>query len=189
MKKTIQEIVKIIKEIVKGIIISILVFVVGILLLRASSKIINKYTLENFKFYVQMLGVDKDIVISEWSYSTDIGGYATSSYGYFIDLDKKKIYKILDYYVYGVATKNGEWGHHYSIKGTKDLSDEEINDVLKLTEIEQSSNSNSNSSLNDIFSDRTIYYTIKYKNKTTTISEQTASPLVKILNSIKSIET
>ncbi len=41
------------------------------------------------------------------------------------------MYVIEDYYVFGVTSKLGEKGHHYSIE-VKELSDEQINKLIDL---------------------------------------------------------
>ena len=135
-----------------------------------------------------MIGVDKDIIIEERGGPVEMGGYASSAYDYYIDLDKKKIYEVLDYYVYGGAMEAGEEGSHYTIERTKNLSNDEISDILKLTEVEPNSNSNlssQSSSLLSPFRDRPVYYNIKYNNKVTSVSSETATPLRNIINSMK----
>lgn len=174
------------KKKIKIIIIICIVLVVAIFLFF---KFINKYTLQDLMFNIQMIGVDKDIIIEERGGPVHIGGYATSSYDYYVDLDKKIIYKVLDYDVYGGATiESGEAGSHYTIERTKNLNNDEISDILKLTEVEPNSNSSSNSQvLSPIssFFDEPIYYNIKYNSKVTSVSNETATPLRNIINSMK----
>lgn len=173
------------KKKTKIIIIICIVLVVALFLFF---KFVNKYALQNLWFNIQMIGVDKDIIIEERGGPVLMGGFATSSYDYYIDLDKKKIYEVLDYYVYGVAIEDGESGSHYTVERKKDLSNDEISDILKLTEVEPNSNSNSNSQSSSLLSsllDSPVYYNIKYNNKVTSISGETATPLRNIINSMK----
>ena len=172
------------KKKTKIIIIICIVLVVALFLFF---KFVNKYALQNLLFNIQMIGVDKDIIIEERGGPVEMGGYASSAYDYYIDLDKKKIYEVLDYYVYATI-EDGERGSHYTVKRKKDLSNDEISDILKLTEVEPNSNSNlssQSSSLLSPFRDRPVYYNIKYNNKVTSVSSETATPLRNIINSMK----
>lgn len=173
------------KKKTKIIIIICIVLVVALFLFF---KFVNKYALQNFWFNIQMIGVDKDIIIEKRGGPVQMGVYARSSYDYYIDLDKKKIYEVSDYYVYGDTIEEGEIGSHYTIKRKKDLSNDEISVILKLTEVEPNSNSSSSSQSSSplsSFFDIPVYYNIKYNNKVTSVSDETATPLKNIINSMK----
>lgn len=168
--------------------IIIIICIVLVIALFLFFRFVNKYALQKLWFNIQMVGVDKDIIIEKRGGRVSIGGYASSSYDYYIDLDKKKIYEVLDYYVYGSDMIEGEYGSHYIIERKKDLSNDEISVILKLTEVEPNSNSSSSSQSSSQISSffyNPVYYTIKYNNKVTSVSGETASPLINIINSMK----
>ncbi len=138
----------------------------------------------NIIFNIQMIGVNKDIKIQELGGNSSDGGYASTSYDYYIDLSKKKIYKIEDYFVYGVTFSQGKKGDHYKLKKTKKLSEEEINEILKLTNLESDYNS---SETNMILSnlDKATYYTITYNQKTIKLTKSTANIISNIITNMK----
>lgn len=111
----------------------------------------------NMIFEMQMKNVDKDIKITIHDGMINPGGYAETYIYYYIDIDKKKIYKVEDYFVYGVTSYKGEGGHHYSLK-TKELSDFEIDEILKLVNIETQDE-------NKEVEGRYIKYIVSYKDK------------------------
>ena len=76
------------KKKTKIIIIICIVLVVALFLFF---KFVNKYALQNFWFNIQMIGVDKDIIIEKRGGPVQMGVYATSSYDYYIDLDKRPL--------------------------------------------------------------------------------------------------
>lgn len=165
-----------------------IIIIICIVLVVAIFLFFNKYRLQDLMFNIQMVGVDKDIIIEKRGGPVHIGGYATTSYDYYVDLDKKIIYEVLNYDVYGATIEPGEAGSHYRIERTKNLNNDEISDILKLTEVEPNSNSSSNSQVLSRYSsffDEPIYYNIKYNSKVTSVSNETATPLRNIINSMK----
>ena len=79
------------KKKTKIIIIICIVLVIAFFLFF---RFVNKYALQKLWFNIQMVGVDKDIIVEKRGGRVSIGGYASSSYDYYIDLDKKKIYEV-----------------------------------------------------------------------------------------------
>ena len=109
------------------------VIIVGILVLFFVILLLVLTQMGNIIYGAKMIGVDKDIKI-EVIKPIELGGYANNYTFYYIDIDKKKIYEIDDYYVFGVTQYIGQRGHHYSIEKTGDLTDKQITDVIEFIE-------------------------------------------------------
>lgn len=169
----------------KVIIVSILIL---ILLLAVS--FIFRYQIGNVIFNIKMIGVNKDIVIEKRDDSFIEGGYASTVYDYYIDLEKKKIYEVEEFYVFGVTKHKGESGSHYTLTRTKKLNDNEINDIINLTKTEENysvDNNLSSSPLSSITSsfDSNVYYKITHNGKTTQLYKTNATVLANIINNMK----
>ena len=159
------------KVIIISILVLILLLVVGF---------IFRYQIGNAVFNIKMIGVDKDIVIAKIDglQSLEPTGYASISYDYYIDLEKKKIYEVKDYSVWGGTSHIGEGGSHYTLTRIKNLKDNDINDILKLLEEEQTYISTNTFYLDDV-------YIIKYQDKTVEFKKETATAIIKIIDSMK----
>ena len=123
----------------------------------------------NIEYYMQMIGIDKDITIEIRDVTPTPTGYASSYYNYYIDLDDKKIYKVSVYNVWGVTSRLGEKGEHYELEREKELTDKEIDNIIMLAEgkvIEESV-------YNDDYMFDNYEYTIKYNKKETIIINST----------------
>jgi len=88
-----------------------------------------------------------------------------------VDLDKKTIYYVEDYNVYQPGAKN--YGHHYSLKNFKKLSNEEISKLINIVNTETN---------NTITSNTITYYNITYNGKTISSVDTSIS---NIINSLK----
>ena len=96
-------------------------------------------------------------------------GYASQHTSYLINIDKKIMYKIDDYYVYGDADKSDK-GHNYKVSERK-ISDETINKLMRCIE-----ESNDEGNLNKETSSKNLLdyldyvfggnWVIEYKGKT-----------------------
>lgn len=93
----------------KRIVIIILIVLVFVFV------IISLLIPNNLFFNIRMLGVNKDIIIEQCKENPGAGGYASNLDYYYIDINKNKIYHVKDYYVFGVTTRPGESGSHYTL--------------------------------------------------------------------------
>lgn len=132
----------------KKVIISIIIIVVlmAIILLAL---FFRKSLVSNF-----VENIEYDVKISKIEKFTVDGGYAFTDEYRLVNLEKKKLYIISDYYVYGDTIHNRN-GHDYNIK-IKNLTNEQIEKIEQLYNIE------SNDIQNDKFND---YWEIEYNNK------------------------
>ncbi len=159
----------------KIILIIVLIFIVGISIFLY----INRYQLGNYWYNIQMKNINKDITI-ELITPVDLGGYATTTYTYYVDIGKKKFIKTKEYNVYGVTFYKGEEGPHYSIESIKGISDEQINKILNLLELEEDNEIPSKSHI--FLENRDVYYKITYKDKTVTLNSENAKNINKFTN-------
>lgn len=165
----------------------IIVTSVIVIILLAVCFVFRNY-IGNIIFNIRMVGVDKDIVIGERGGPIVEGGYASTYYDYYIDIDKKKIYRVEIYDVWGSTTANGEKGEHYTLKATKKLTDIELNKILDITKLESNHNfelQDSNISSKMSILEETPYYIIIYQSKTIEINKNTVSEIAQILDSMK----
>lgn len=92
------------------------------------------------EYKYKKLYADVDIEIKVRGGGINAGGYAQVYTNYHIDIEKKKIYKVKNYYVFGESFENGEKGSHYLLEKTRDLTDEEIHEILELIDVEVDEN-------------------------------------------------
>lgn len=151
--------------------ILVLFFLILVFVIR-----LNGYQVGNAIFEMQMKNVDKDIKITIHDGMINEGGYAETYIYYYIDIDKKKIYKVEDYFVYGVTSYKGEGGHHYSLK-TKELSDFEIDEILKLVNIETQDE-------NKEVDGRYIKYVVSYKDKDIGFTSSQATIITQVISNM-----
>ena len=157
------------------IILITIIFIIIALATIIAYNILDTYLFHNSSQTTQSLGFHKDIIITETSsnQSSDYGGYATSStYTYYIDLTQKKLYEEEYYYVYSPIASDDKKGSQRSIKREKNLTDDEINEVIQLTKTGTSKNNSDTKS---------TYYTIRYNGKYINIDGENYSKLSKIL--------
>ena len=166
------------------IVIIIVLFILGI--------IFRPY-INNWIFNIRMMGVNKDIIIEKCDVNITAGGYATISDYYYVDLNKKKMYHVEDYYVYGVTSSVGEAGSHYTLKGIKKLTNDEITEIMHLANLESdydmdSYNINDSVDKNGLIpflaSPFSYYYRITFNEKTIELNDTTASKLVNIIENM-----
>lgn len=122
-KKNKSKKVVIIVSVILGILV--LIFLILPFMIRLTGLPIG-----NMIYEMQMKNVDKDITIQLHDRTINFGGYAESYDYFYIDIDKKKIYEVYDYYVFGVTSKPGEGGHHYTIQSIEKLTNEQINETI-----------------------------------------------------------
>jgi len=175
---------KINKKISILLIIITLLIITGILATVITYKYFNRYLFKDLQHTIQTLGFNKDIIISEHGGHYSYGGYATSSYKYYIDLTQKKVYHELDYYIYSPIVPKTEQGSHLSIVKEKELTDDEINEVIQLTKIETPDKNTiiTNNMLSYIQNEYVpTYYIITYNDTYTIINGENYSKLSKII--------
>ena len=177
----------------KKIIICVLIIFVILLLLF---NFVSLYIFTDLWFNIKMISVDKDIIIEKVD-TPMIGGYANSSLYYYIDLDKKKMYEVTEYNIWGITSKLGEEGEHYFIENTKKLSDKEIEDILQLYETSKMQNSSPAQTeapiqeTDDLEGSIPTYpinntsYLLTYNDDTYILKEEDASLLVNIIASMQ----
>lgn len=168
--------------ILKLLIICFTIIVIFFLIFRNQFPNFSDYIknqIGNWYYNIRMLGVDKDISIQKCGGFVEAGGYANTSYKYYVDIDKKKIYKVNNYYVWGVTMESGEDGSHYSLEKTKKLSKDSINKLIELTKLE----SDYEKPVENAFREDT-YFLIKYKGKEIKLKPSTAEIIVQILNDL-----
>ncbi len=138
-----------------------------------------RYQISNWFYDIRMLGVKKDFIIERIENDVYEGGYANTFYKYYIDIDKKKIYKTEDYYVFGNAKRKAEAGHHYHLKKTKKLKDDVIEELIQLTQLKSDYDESANNS------NKNVYFLIKYQDKEIKLKPSTANVIEQIINDLK----
>ena len=136
-----------------------------------------RYQIVNAYYNFRMLGVNKDITIYKSS-GTNMGGYASSIYKYYIDIDKKKIYKVEEYEVWRPENSQQE-GKKYFLKATKKLKDDELEEIIELTNLESDYTENTSG-----FSPLSnhAHYSIEYQGKEIELELSTASILEEVIS-------
>ena len=155
--------------------------IVGIVILILILGIVFKNQIRNGIYNIKTSGINKDIIIEVlWAKSNSLDsiqpletGHSSTTMEYYIDLSKKTIYYVEDYNVYQPGEK--DYGHHYTLKNSKKLTNEEIEEFKSIENMESDST---------IFSVGGTYYRVTYNNKTidTTFSNSTIKD---IINSLK----
>lgn len=118
------------------------------------------FNFEKIKGFLYLNCIPYDMEIFYHSPET-AGGYASITNYYRINTKKKKEYSIKNYYVFGVTTRLGEKGPHYSLE-VKKLTDEQINKLKEYAYGESTYTYSSSNSPLDIFNNRDFYVTIEY---------------------------
>lgn len=148
--------------------------VVGIIIIFLSVLIIiNIQNITNLYYNVRMSGVSKDIKIIQEEEPGEITGTSGVYYEYYIDLNKKRIYKVQCDFNYATNSKNKET---YILKKSKAVTDIEIKKILELTNLESDYIHNNNLS--------SKYYRICYEDKIIELKASTAEIIENIINEI-----
>jgi len=149
--------------------------ILGIIILILILGFIFKNQIKNGIYNIKTSEMSKDIIIREkegMNYVLDTG-YASTIREYYVDISKQTIYYVEDYDVY----KPGEmdYGHHYTLKNSKKLSNEEIEEFKNLVNLDYDYTINA---------DTPLYYEITYNGQTVE-STLYNSTVKNILNNLK----
>lgn len=169
-------------QIVVGIIIILLVVLI----------IINIQNITNLYYNIRMSGVSKDIKITQEEDPVEPTGACGAYDEYYIDLNKKKIYKVQCNFNYATTSKKQET---YILKKSKVLTDTEIKKILELTNLESDyihNNKFTNNTAGDVNEENikhstnliSKYYRICYEGKTIELKTSTAEIIENIINEI-----
>ncbi len=109
-------------------IIVFLILIIAIIIIICLRIFIPKIIRKMNNDFVENLNYD---IYIQYNEKPDKGGYANSYTYRVIDLQKKKLYIIHNYYVWGITDDPDENGNHYTIK-EKDLNEDQIKNLQKL---------------------------------------------------------
>ena len=143
-----------------------------------------KYYGNDIAFNFSMLGVNKDIIIKERGGRVVPGGYANSSREYYVDIGKKKIYRVGVQDVWGVTFSPNEAGEHRYLEYTKSLTDNQLESILNMTKMSSNYSESSSSSALSMLSGDPEYYVVTYNNTSKKILKSSVPEVVNILISI-----
>ena len=149
--------------------------ILGIILLILIFGFIFRNQIKNGIYNIKTSGISKDIIIKEKTGTNYVleTGYASTTIEYYVDISKQTIYYVEDYNVFKPGEK--DYGHHYTLKNSKKLSNEEIEEFKNLVNLEYDYTINS---------DTPLYYEITYNGQTveTTLYNST---IKNIINNLK----
>lgn len=151
-KKKSKKIVIIVSTIIISVIIGMLILNFVVLPIGISQGRYG-YQVNNWYYSTKLKYIDKDIVIELHDRMINCGGYSETNNYFYIDIDKKKIYEVEDYFVFGLTSRPGEGGHHYTINSVRKLTNEQINETIDFIN-KQINNKDSNVDLDQEYYDK-----------------------------------